>query len=249
MRYKVLLSAFIFVFSFIAQTTNMHAQVFIDMEAGMVYTGYNTVRIPGNTGTLFSLKSHIEAIPVSCVRARVGYTVNNRHTFSLLFAPLRVRSRGTVPMVINFEGFTIPAGTRVNASYTFNSYRFTYRYDFIKRPKFELGIGFTGKVRDARIEFTNLGGQVFKENVGFVPIINFRANWILTNRFGIVLEGDALAAKQGRAEDVLLAGTYNFSEDFVLRAGYRVLEGGADNSEVYNFALFHYAIMGCVYFF
>jgi hypothetical protein len=26
--------------------------------------------------------------------------------------------------------------------------------------------------------------------------------------------------------------------------GYRILEGGADNDEVYNFALFHYAAVG-----
>ena len=34
-----------------------------------------------------------------------------------------------------------------------------------------------------------------------------------------------------------------------IRAGYRILEGGADNDEVYNFALFHYASMGISYAF
>jgi len=57
--------------------------------------------------------------------------------------------------------------------------------------------------------------------------------------FGLLIEGDALAAKQGRAEDVLIAATYEFSDHFVSRAGYRMLEGGADNDEVYNFGLFH----------
>jgi hypothetical protein len=28
------------------------------------------------------------------------------------------------------------------------------------------------------------------------------------------------------------------------RAGYRVLEGGADNDEVYTFSMFHYAVAG-----
>jgi hypothetical protein len=63
-------------------------------------------------------------------------------------------------------------------------------------------------------------------------------------KFGILLEGDALAAPQGRAEDVLIAATYSFSDHLGLKAGYRILERGADNDEVYNFALFNYASVG-----
>ena len=71
----------------------------------------------------------------------------------------------------------------------------------------------------------------------------------MTEKIGILFEGDALAAPQGRAEDVLLAGTYKFSDHFLFRLGYRILEGGADNDEVYNFALFHYASAGLTYTF
>jgi hypothetical protein len=31
-----------------------------------------------------------------------------------------------------------------------------------------------------------------------------------------------------------------------LKAGYRILEGGASNDEVYTFALIHYALVGAV---
>jgi hypothetical protein len=31
-----------------------------------------------------------------------------------------------------------------------------------------------------------------------------------------------------------------------LKAGYRILEGGADNDEVYTFSLFHYVVAGIV---
>ncbi|MFZ1845950.1 MAG: hypothetical protein WAU12_03520, partial [Saprospiraceae bacterium] len=60
-------------------------------------------------------------------------------------------------------------------------------------------------------------------------------------------EGDALAAPQGRAEDVLLAVTYKFSDNLMTHLGYRILEGGADNDEVYNFSLIHYASVGVLY--
>jgi len=82
-----------------------------------------------------------------------------------------------------------------------------------------------------------------------VPIINFRLWWKPTEKFGILLDGDALAAPQGRAEDIQLAATYAISDNLGIRAGYRILEGGADNGEVFNFSLFHYASVGLTYTF
>jgi hypothetical protein len=61
---------------------------------------------------------------------------------------------------------------------------------------------------------------------------------------GILLEGDGLAAPQGRAEDVLVALEYRPTERVLLKAGYRVLEGGVDVAEVYNFTLVNYAAFG-----
>ncbi|MEZ5198341.1 MAG: hypothetical protein R2764_18715 [Bacteroidales bacterium] len=37
------------------------AQVSIDLESGAVFTGYNDVRIPGDQGTLFSLKDDLKS--------------------------------------------------------------------------------------------------------------------------------------------------------------------------------------------
>jgi hypothetical protein len=114
----------------------------------------------------------------------------------------------------------------------------------VQKPKFEFGLGFTAKIRDARIALYATGLEVEKTNVGFVPIINFRIFWHLNEEPGLLVEGDALTAQQGRAEDVLVAVTYRLSDRIGLKAGYRLLEGGADINEVYNFALFHYASVG-----
>ncbi len=59
-----------------------------------------------------------------------------------------------------------------------------------------------------------------------------------------MLDGDALAAPQGRAEDVTAAPRIGFGDRVDARVGYRVLEGGSDVDEVYGFALFHYAVAG-----
>ncbi len=235
---------FLLIFSF---SESAQSQAGIDLETGAVFTGYNDVRIPGDEGTLFSLKDDLNPETAFFYRVRFDYTLKSRHTFSLLYAPLEVTSEGSTEEDIFFEGVVFPAHTNLDATYVFNSYRLTYRYDIVKKPRIEFGLGFTAKIRDAKIALSSPGLTSEKTNVGFVPIINFRLLWNISDRLGLLLYGDALAAPQGRAEDVLLAATWNLSERFRIRAGYRILEGGADNDEVYNFSLFNYASVGITY--
>ncbi len=229
--------------------STIKAQVLIDVETGAVFTGYNNVRIPGNEGTLFSLKDDLTPEAEFFNRLRLNYAIKSRHTFSLLFAPLETTSKGSLPNDVFFEGDVFPANTDLTGTYKFNSYRLTYRYDIVQKPRIEFGLGLTAKIRDAEIALSSPGVSSKKTNVGFVPIINFRLLWKAGDKFGLLLDGDALAAPQGRAEDVQIAATYNLSDNFIIRAGYRILEGGADNDEVYNFALFHYAAFGISYAF
>ena len=60
----------------------------------------------------------------------------------------------------------------------------------------------------------------------------------------MLFDADALAAPQGRAEDVLIAATWRARDTLALRVGYRTVEGGADNDAVYSFAWFHYVVVG-----
>lgn len=228
---------------------SVRGQAAFDIETGVVGTGYNNVRIPGDQGTLFSLKDDLVSKAELFYRLRASYTIKSRHTLSLLYAPLETTSKGNVPYDIFFEGVTFPANAELTGKYKFNSYRLTYRYEIVQKPKLEFGLGFTAKIRDARIALASAASESEKTNVGFVPIINFRMFWKPSENFGVLLEGDALAAPQGRAEDVMIAATYRISDHVGLKAGYRLLEGGADNDEVYNFALLNYALAGILIYF
>jgi len=244
MKNNFLLSLTILVFIVLFNALSLNGQASFDLETGAVGTGYNNVRIPGNQGTLFSLKDDLISKTEVFSRIRFNYTIKNRHTFSLLYAPLETVSNGSLPNDIFFEGVNFPANSELTGTYKFNSYRLTYRYEIVIKPKLEFGLGFTAKIRDAKIALASSGLASEKTNVGFVPIINFRMLWKPYEKFGVLLEGDALAAPQGRAEDVLIAATYRLSNHLGLKAGYRILEGGADNDEVYNFALFNFASVG-----
>lgn len=243
MKKRILLAVSLIVFISIST----RAQVTVDFETGQVSTGYNDVRIPGNQGTFISLKDDLKPDADIFYRIKLNYTFSSAHTLSLLYAPLTIQSEGRLDKDVNFAGRIFQANRDVSGSYKFNSYRLTYRYDFVQNPDLEFGLGFTAKIRDARIALSSQNISAEKTNVGFVPIINFRLFWNIGEDFGLLFEGDGLAAKQGRAFDVLSAASYNLSDKIGIKAGYRILEGGADNDEVYNFALLHYLSFGISY--
>jgi hypothetical protein len=210
----------------------------VDLETGGVWSGYNDVRIPGDSGTRFSLHDDLstEAAPYTRVRAGVSW---GRHEVSALYAPLRLAAGGVAPKDLAFFGTTFAAGTPLRGTYRFDSYRLGWRYFVVQRARLEVALGVTAKIRDAAITVCAATCTV-RSNTGFVPLAAFRLHWSFAPPLGLLLEGDALAGGPGRAEDVMLALTWTAAENVTVRAGWRVVEGGADTSAVYNFALLSY---------
>jgi hypothetical protein len=230
-------------------SNNVHAGWSIDIESGAAFNGYNDVRIPGNTGTDISLSEDLKSDAAGFIRLRLARDFGDRHQLSLLVAPLRIRAAGSLDRDVNFNGVWFTAGEDLSAHYRFDSYRLTYHYTLLNSDRLRTGIGLTAKVRDASIKIKGNNDFSEKTNTGFVPLINFAVDWRFGSKLGLIFEGDALAAPQGRAEDVLLAIYGKPMENVRIRLGYRILEGGADNDEVYNFALIHYLSAGMTWMF
>ncbi len=76
------------IFISIFTSSIVNAQAIIDVESGGVFSGYNDVQIPGNTGSSFSLKNDLNAKPNGFIRIRAGYKIKNRHTVSLLLCAI-----------------------------------------------------------------------------------------------------------------------------------------------------------------
>lgn len=219
----------------------------LEFEAGAVVSGYNDVGIPGDTGTRFSLTDDLDAATTGAFRIRYTQVFSGRHSVALLAAPLTMISRGTLEEETVYHRETFPENTRVKATFRFDSYRVIYRYLLHESPGWRFSVGAAGKVRDAAIRLEGGGLSSEKTDTGFVPLLSFNATWTPADRFHLLIDGEALAAPQGRAEDVLVAAQYDAGRGISLRAGYRILEGGADNDEVYTFSLFHYFVGGLVY--
>jgi len=237
-------TTFLFAFSTLL-LNHAYAQISLDLESGAVWTGKNDVRVEGNTGTLFSLGGDLKSNdPSAYFRARSTWHINSRHEVSVLAAPLREEYSGSFATPVNFSGTAFAANAPTTVRYRFDSYRLTYRYNFVTTDTVTFGMGLTGKIRDASIEMNQGNVSARESNIGFVPLINFRLDWRFAPRFSLLVEGDALVGPNGRAEDVLAAVQYHATENLALRLGYRVLEGGVDSDSNYNSTLFHYLAAG-----
>jgi hypothetical protein len=226
----------------------VYAQLNIDAEGGLVFgTPYNKTRIPNNGGTTVDLARELTIDPKIFYRIRVGYLLGKRHNLSILYAPLTVKYHGSFDQGVNFNGLNFTARQPVNVFYKFNSYRLTYRYDFIANARWRVGAGLTGKIRDADIRFENETSKTHYDNVGFVPLVNFYASYNPSYHWKLIVEGDALASKFGRAEDIFAGIAYQVNRKLGIKLGYRVVEGGTDSDEVYNFNWINYASAGLLF--
>lgn len=214
------------------------ATPWIDLETGGAWAVYNDVRIPGDGGTTFSLTDDLSSRAAPYTRVRVGLTLG-RHEVSALYAPLSLSAEGVAPADLDFHGRTFAAGAPLRGTYRFDSYRLGWRYRVLQGGAVDVALGVTAKVRDAAITICDATCAT-RANTGFVPLASFTVHWRFAERFGLLLDGDALAGGPGRAEDVTLALTWAASPDVTARAGWRFVEGGADTSSVYAFAMVSY---------
>jgi len=72
------------------------AQFQLDAETGGVFSGYNDVRVPNETGTLFSISKDLASDAKLFYRIRFSLGFSRRHTLSILFAPLTIKASGQV---------------------------------------------------------------------------------------------------------------------------------------------------------
>ncbi|MDH4164229.1 MAG: hypothetical protein OEW15_16320 [Nitrospirota bacterium] len=222
----------------------VRAEYVLNFQGAAVFTQKNDIRIPGDDGTKFSLSKDLAAETAYTGRLEAGYIRKELDYFGIVVAPLTVDSQGPVSRDVRYAGATFAAGTDLDATFRFDSYRITWRRKLVTGDKVDIWLGVSGKIRDAEITIEGGGQQAEKTNTGFVPLVNFLVDWRFAQPWSLRVAGDALVGPQGRAEDVLFALLCDIRASTKVFAGYKVLEGGANNDEVYTFSLFHYAVFG-----
>ena len=220
------------------------AQLFV--EGQTVRPAYNNVRIPGKTGTTVSLKNLVGDDARRRVRLTYLKNVGEKHGVRIVYAPLTLRGAGTLPSPTQFKDATFSPDTPTAGTYRFNSYRASY-YRRKPNEKGEWRYGVTLKVRDADIALSQGALKRNEYNLGIVPLLYVGGERKLTNRLTAHLDFDGAAAPQGRAFDIGVFLSYRISPQADLLVGARTLEGGANVSEVYNFARLNYLSAGLLW--
>lgn len=220
----------------------------LELEGGAVWQSRNDAEIPNDgSATRFSLVDVVGNGPWATGRLYVTWNLNERSGLRLLAAPFSVTETGGLQAPLRFAGASYVAGEAVKATYTFNSYRLTYRYRIHAGARTAAWVGFTAKVRDAEIALEQGTTSSRKDDLGFVPLVHVAGDWTVARRWRLGLDADGLAGGPGRAVDAALKLGYDPGGAWAVRAGYRTVEGGADVPDVYSFAWLHYAVASVVW--
>jgi hypothetical protein len=214
-----------------------------EVEGGPVWQTKNDVRIPGNTGTEFSFKDLTGSGPYAAGRFTFDWNFLERHGLRLEVVPLRFDGTGTFNQPVSFAGTTFSPGTPTEGKYKFDTYRVSYRYLFLNRSSWRMHVGATLLVRDAKIELEQAGQKASDSNLGVAPLLNFSTEWDFARRWTAIFDFEGLAGGPGRALDLALKVRYDLTDRWSVGGGYRMLEGGVDSDDVYNFSWFHYGFL------
>ncbi|MCB1071218.1 MAG: hypothetical protein KDL31_12765 [Kiritimatiellae bacterium] len=237
----------ILLMSVLATGFTLAGDVSLEVESGVVWFSKNDTRIPGDTGTKIDLLDLTGSGPDAYVRLYATYAFNDRHTLRLTLAPIEVEGTGTLDRETTFKDEVFNPGVPTKATYRFNTYRLTYRWTFHDSERWTWGVGAAALVRDAEIALEQGDKKQSRDDLGVVPLLHLYGEYTWTEDLDLILDVEGLGSPQGRAFDAALKACYALDENWHASVGYRTLEGGSDNDDVYTFAWLHYALIeiGC----
>ncbi len=157
-------------------------------------------------------------------------------------APFEVSGAGDLSTDTVFADEVFSAGA-IKGAYKFDVVKISYRYALEPRGNWQWKIGFTGLIRDANVALRQGAISANDDNVGFAPLFYMGAEYRFPRSWRLRFDFDGLAGGPGRAFDLAFKATYNVGENWQVGAGYRLLEGGVDTDDVYNFAWVNYLLL------
>lgn len=209
------------------------------LSGGGSWQARNDIQIPNtDEGTRFSLADVSGAGPTGTTRFELNWKISQRHGVRVLLAPLSLTKTVTFGNAVRFAGESFSSEQSTQATYRFNSWRIGYHYALMHNEARGVRIGATLKVRDAEIRLTQGNTEALDDDVGLVPLLYLSGHYRLNNSWIVRADLDGLAGGPGRAIDLGIALDYSLDSRWQIGAELRVLDGGADTDDVYNFAQF-----------
>jgi hypothetical protein len=221
----------------------------LTVELGAAWQLRNTAQVSNEPpNTRFKIDELTGDGPYPAGRMVLDWPLNEKHRLRFLIAPLEIDESGTTSQPIVFQNTTFAPGP-IDVKYRFDSYRASYRYVFYERERWTWSGGGTLNIRDAEIRLQQGTLSRVRKNTGVVPLLALEGQWRFAPGWYGLLDFEGLAAPQGRAIDVALKLGYDVTPNISVAGGYRILDGGADNDDLYTFARFDSAVLGLTWSF
>ncbi len=221
----------------------------LTVELGAAWQLRNTAQVSNEPpNTRFKIDDLTGDGPYPAGRVVLDWPLNEKHRLRFLIAPLGIDETGTTSQPIVFRNTTFAPGP-IDVKYRFDSYRASYRYVFYERERWTWSGGGTLNIRDAEIRLRQGALTRVRKNTGVVPLLALEGQWRFAPGWYGLLDFEGLAAPQGRAIDVALKLGYDITPNISVAGGYRILDGGADNDDLYTFARFDSAVLGLTWSF
>ncbi len=210
----------------------------LELELGAAQVKSNTLQSPNNaTATRFDLGRVIGTSNTQgSARLTLRLPTSSGSEWLLVYAPLSAKGSAPLGQPVNFQGVAFAAAPTTNATYRFDTYRVTWRTPVFQDADTTIRLGVTGLVRDASISLSQPGASASQSNTGLVPLLHGSIERRLSEQWTLIGDIDALGSRQGRAIDLSLRAQYAIDRDWAVSGGYRILDGGANNNTLYNFA-------------
>jgi hypothetical protein len=215
-----------------------------DIETGLMMTGKNDVRVPGNSGTNFSLTEDFDAKAALHFRFKLVQPLAEKHRLIFTYAPLKVTSTGTTKDDIHFGGSHFIPNLNLTGEYRLDSYRQSYMLDLVKLAKTSVSVGASVEIRDEAVKLSGSDyyGKRADTNVVFLANAGWKSQ--LSSKTSLLIEGDFLIDKDNSCNDIYL-GMYNkFLKDSGFKYGYRIIQRKTYTESIHNNAVFHFLTVG-----
>lgn len=221
----------------VAQTA-APARMSIELELGAAQLKKNDLQSPNNaTATRFDLARTIGTSKnQGSARITLRIPTSSGSEWLAVYAPLSFKGSAPLGQAVSFQGSNFAAAPSTSATYRFDTYRLTWRTPVYQDADTTVRLGVTGLVRDASISLSQPGASASQSNTGLVPLLHASVERRLSEQWTFIGDVDALGSRQGRAIDLSLRAQYSLDRDWAISGGYRILDGGANNNTLYNFA-------------
>jgi len=152
-----------------------------------------------------------------------------KHKFRIEYIPVKFEGDTFLNRKIIFNGIEFNVGLPVRSQFEWDTWRLGYEYDFVYTGR--ISAGFVVEVRQttAQLQLDSPVDSEFTEAKGPVPGIGGVFRGYVSKNFSITGEVTGLKVPkiddyEGNFVDINIYGTFNFTNNFGVQAGYRALD-------------------------